>query len=84
MYCTWRSCREVAVETLKSKDGEEWAHLCPEHKRRMDLAFKQSDAKAILHCWVMAQGGSTGAMKRFGPQIKGIAKFIRKWVDETL
>ena len=62
--CTWKGCGLESKHSLVARDGEEWAHLCEEHKARFDAAPLKG-GKEILAVWVLAQGGASAALKRF-------------------
>jgi hypothetical protein len=73
--CTWIDCTNEATTPQISKDGSQWANLCPGHAKEIDDNLL--DAKGILRCWVRAQGGSkaiVGKMRDSG-DIDKMARF---------
>jgi len=62
--CTWKDCNGKANNPQVADDGEVWATLCDNHNDK--LASAMNDPPRILSYWILAQGGTQGAMRRFG------------------
>ncbi len=56
IQCTWVDCTEVATTPKIGNDGSQWANLCAAHAKELDDNLL--DPKAVLRCWVRAQGGA--------------------------
>ena len=64
MKCTWTNCTNEASVPQLSKDGTQWANLCPEHNNELDESMTNPDVRIMLRCYIQAQGGPSKAAER--------------------
>lgn len=64
--CTWKNCpRRLGTNSLKNKNGDEWANLCDEHHAEYSAAMngivdwhpgEKKLFPALLRAWALAGG----------------------------
>lgn len=60
--CTWVDCEQEAHNPQIGSDGKAWADLCFDHAKELDASLL--DPKAVLRCWIRAQGGARAMTDR--------------------